>query len=153
MADDPREKPVEAPPTMTVGGKELPTLADGAYDAIVLGTGLKECIISGLLAKKGACVSSPSLLILLLWVVVVVVAVVAPPPTFTWFCLFVFVWLSRRHARVALGPQRLLRRRVRVVEPHGWYCLVVAWVVAWVNGGDSPCPRDLLLVLLVLLLS
>ncbi|OQS00988.1 rab GDP dissociation inhibitor alpha [Achlya hypogyna] len=28
-------------------------LADGEYDAIVLGTGLKECIISGLLATKG----------------------------------------------------------------------------------------------------
>ncbi|KAH9108706.1 hypothetical protein AeMF1_016135 [Aphanomyces euteiches] len=28
-------------------------LADGEYDAIVLGTGLKECILSGLLATKG----------------------------------------------------------------------------------------------------
>lgn len=28
-------------------GTKLPALADGEYDAIVLGTGLKECIISG----------------------------------------------------------------------------------------------------------
>ena len=28
-------------------------LADGEYDAIILGTGLKECIISGLLAVNG----------------------------------------------------------------------------------------------------
>ena len=28
-------------------------LADGEYDAIVLGTGLKECVVSGLLSVKG----------------------------------------------------------------------------------------------------
>lgn len=28
-------------------------LADGEYDAIVLGTGLKECVISGLLSTQG----------------------------------------------------------------------------------------------------
>ena len=28
-------------------------LADGEYDAIVMGTGLKECVISGLLSVKG----------------------------------------------------------------------------------------------------
>ena len=28
-------------------------MADGEYDAIVLGTGLKECVISGLLSVKG----------------------------------------------------------------------------------------------------
>jgi Rab GDP dissociation inhibitor len=28
-------------------------LADGEYDAIVLGTGLKECVISGLLSVQG----------------------------------------------------------------------------------------------------
>jgi hypothetical protein len=28
-------------------GTTLPALADGEYDAIILGTGLKECIISG----------------------------------------------------------------------------------------------------------
>jgi hypothetical protein len=33
---------------------------DGEYDAIVLGTGLKECIISGLLSVSGlkVCISS-----------------------------------------------------------------------------------------------
>lgn len=31
----------------------METLADGEYDAIVLGTGLKECVISGLLSVKG----------------------------------------------------------------------------------------------------
>lgn len=31
----------------------MEALADGEYDAIVLGTGLKECIISGLLSVKG----------------------------------------------------------------------------------------------------
>jgi Rab GDP dissociation inhibitor len=31
----------------------LEPLADGEYDAIVLGTGLKECVISGLLSVKG----------------------------------------------------------------------------------------------------
>ena len=30
---------------------------DGEYDAIVLGTGLKECIISGLLSVQGKKVS------------------------------------------------------------------------------------------------
>ena len=30
-------------------GSKLPALADGEYDAIILGTGLKECIISGIL--------------------------------------------------------------------------------------------------------
>lgn len=28
-------------------------LADGEYDAIVMGTGLKECVISGLLSTMG----------------------------------------------------------------------------------------------------
>lgn len=35
------------------GGKTYKPLADGQYDAIVLGTGLTECIMSGLLSKKG----------------------------------------------------------------------------------------------------
>jgi hypothetical protein len=30
-------------------------LADGEYDAIIMGTGLTECIISGLLSVKGLC--------------------------------------------------------------------------------------------------
>ena len=32
-------------------------LADGKYDAIICGTGLKECILSGLLSVKGKKVS------------------------------------------------------------------------------------------------
>jgi GDP dissociation inhibitor len=31
----------------------MEALADGEYDAIVLGTGLKECVLSGLLSVKG----------------------------------------------------------------------------------------------------
>jgi len=34
-------------------GTEMPPLADGEYDVIVLGTGLKECIISGMLSVDG----------------------------------------------------------------------------------------------------
>lgn len=34
-------------------GKTYAPLADGVYDAIVLGTGLKECIVAGLLAVNG----------------------------------------------------------------------------------------------------
>lgn len=34
-------------------GKTYKPLADGKYDAIILGTGLKECILSGLLSVKG----------------------------------------------------------------------------------------------------
>ena len=34
-------------------GTEMPPLADGEYDVIVLGTGLKECIISGILSVDG----------------------------------------------------------------------------------------------------
>lgn len=34
-------------------GKEYKPLADGKYDAIILGTGLKECVLSGLLSVKG----------------------------------------------------------------------------------------------------
>lgn len=44
----------EGPPeTVEVNGKTYQSLADGEYDAIVLGTGLKECILSGLLATDG----------------------------------------------------------------------------------------------------
>lgn len=42
----------EAPP-VTILGTEYPALADGKYDAIFLGTGLKECILAGLLSVKG----------------------------------------------------------------------------------------------------
>ena len=56
------EKPAAAPPTSTstpgaadvvLEGKTYKPLADGVYDAIVMGTGLTECIIAGLLATKG----------------------------------------------------------------------------------------------------
>lgn len=36
-----------------IAGKSYPALADGEYDVIVLGTGLKECIVAGLLAVEG----------------------------------------------------------------------------------------------------
>ncbi len=48
MPDGP---PAAAP--VTLAGTTYPPLADGAYDAIILGTGLKECVLSGLLAVKG----------------------------------------------------------------------------------------------------
>ena len=31
-------------------GSKYPALADGAYDAIILGTGLKECMLAGMLS-------------------------------------------------------------------------------------------------------
>jgi uncharacterized protein (DUF1810 family) len=34
-------------------GKDYKPLADGKYDVIILGTGLKECVLSGLLSIKG----------------------------------------------------------------------------------------------------
>jgi Rab GDP dissociation inhibitor len=37
---------------------------DGEYDAIVLGTGLKECIISGLLSVSGLKVRNSSIALL-----------------------------------------------------------------------------------------
>ena len=46
-------------PPVTVLGVEYPALADGKYDAVILGTGLKdgtglkECIVAGLLATEG----------------------------------------------------------------------------------------------------
>lgn len=39
-------------------GTEMPALADGEYDCIVLGTGLKECIISGIMSVDGKKVST-----------------------------------------------------------------------------------------------
>jgi hypothetical protein len=47
MADEPVIEPV------TWAGVTYKPLADGRYDAIILGTGLKECILSGLLSMKG----------------------------------------------------------------------------------------------------
>jgi len=45
----------QGPPTPTFDWlpEGMEPLADGEYDAIVLGTGLKECVISGLLSVKG----------------------------------------------------------------------------------------------------
>ncbi|RYY32231.1 hypothetical protein EON62_05610 [archaeon] len=43
-----------APPApVTFKGTTYKPLADGKYDAIIMGTGLKECILSGLLSIKG----------------------------------------------------------------------------------------------------
>lgn len=42
-----------APGPVEFGGKTYKPLADGRYDAIIMGTGLKECILSGLLSVKG----------------------------------------------------------------------------------------------------
>lgn len=44
---------MEPIPPVTILDVEYPALADGVYDAIILGTGLKECIIAGLLATEG----------------------------------------------------------------------------------------------------
>ena len=43
---------MEPIPPVTILGTEYPALADGKYDAIILGTGLKECIVAGLLATR-----------------------------------------------------------------------------------------------------
>lgn len=44
---------MEPIPPVTILDVQYPALADGVYDAIILGTGLKECIIAGLLATEG----------------------------------------------------------------------------------------------------
>ena len=44
---------MEPVPPVTIHGVEYPALADGQYDAVILGTGLKECIVAGLLATEG----------------------------------------------------------------------------------------------------
>lgn len=38
---------------LSIGGKEYDKLADGEYDAVVLGTGLTECMLSGILSVAG----------------------------------------------------------------------------------------------------
>ena len=38
---------------LTFGSETYEPLADGEYDAVVLGTGLNECIMSGLLSVSG----------------------------------------------------------------------------------------------------
>ena len=49
---------MSAEQTIELNGKAYPMLADGKYDAIILGTGLKECMLAGLLSKKGMKVAS-----------------------------------------------------------------------------------------------
>lgn len=51
MAEEPIQEP--APPVFDWLPEGMDPLADGEYDAIVMGTGLKECVISGLLSVKG----------------------------------------------------------------------------------------------------
>ena len=43
----------EAPSSVEINGKSYKPLADGKYDVIVLGTGMKECVLAGLLAVSG----------------------------------------------------------------------------------------------------
>jgi Rab GDP dissociation inhibitor len=64
----------ESQPTaakVTWNGTEYLPLADGKYDVIILGTGLKESILSGLLSSKGMKVcmdpESPGVLLAPLW--------------------------------------------------------------------------------------
>ena len=45
------EEPKPTLPSWVPDGCNI--LADGEYDAIVLGTGLKECVMSGLLSTQG----------------------------------------------------------------------------------------------------
>lgn len=46
-------EPAGPPASVSFQGKEYKPLADGIYDVIIMGTGLKECILSGLLSMKG----------------------------------------------------------------------------------------------------
>lgn len=48
-----KDEEEESSGSITVAGKEYPKLADGEYDVIVLGTGLKETVLAGCLAMKG----------------------------------------------------------------------------------------------------
>jgi len=43
-------KKEEEAPVVNLLGRKYEPLADGAYDAIILGTGLKECMIAGMLS-------------------------------------------------------------------------------------------------------
>lgn len=45
--------PPPPPSNVTWKGTDYLPLADGKYDVIILGTGMKECILSGLLSKDG----------------------------------------------------------------------------------------------------
>jgi len=51
MSEEPIQEPAKPVFDWLPDGMEA--LADGEYDAIIMGTGLKECVISGLLSVKG----------------------------------------------------------------------------------------------------
>lgn len=61
------ETQVDVPP-VEWQGKSYKALADGKYDVIICGTGLKECIMSGLLSKKGMKVGDSTVHQLLSWI-------------------------------------------------------------------------------------
>ena len=47
------EKGEEKIPDVVINGINYEPLADGVYDVVIMGTGLKECMLSGLLSKAG----------------------------------------------------------------------------------------------------
>ena len=63
----PAEGGPKTPSPVTINDKTYAPLADGTYDAIFLGTGLKECILAGLLSVSGKKVCPPSYLMETLW--------------------------------------------------------------------------------------
>ena len=44
--------PQEPPASVTIDGKEYSSLADGEYDAIILGTGLQQVLLAGMLTLE-----------------------------------------------------------------------------------------------------
>ena len=83
-------------------GTEMPPLADGEYDVIVLGTGLKECIISGILSVDGKKVC------------------IHPPRAFEFFCTT--QWSATRPACVKSGRRQVracVRILLRRLQPEG----------------------------------
>lgn len=85
-----------------------PARMDQEYDAIVLGTGLKECIISGLLSVSGYKAREPSFQ---RCAALFCNRVEAGPVSSAGPC-------PRGRAGAAHRPQQLLWRRVRVAQPH-----------------------------------
>lgn len=53
MDMDDMEEVVDEVMKLSVNGTEYEKLADGEYDVVVLGTGLTECVISGILSVAG----------------------------------------------------------------------------------------------------
>jgi hypothetical protein len=43
----------KGPAPVEINGKTYAPLADGVYDCVIMGTGLKECMLSGLLSVAG----------------------------------------------------------------------------------------------------